>query len=456
MEKLIDLTDTIAAIATPLGEGGIGIVRISGPRSLEIADKLFKGKTKPSTSPTYTIHYGHIIHQGEILDEVILTVMRKPKSYTREDVVEINSHGGIIPLRKILEAVLESGARIAKPGEFTMRAFLNGRIDLAQAEAVLDIVRAKSELALKIASSQLEGTLSRSIRKIEKSLIHLIGSLEASLDFPEEDIEIISSRKILREIRRIKNAITSLLKREKTGRIIREGALVSIVGKPNVGKSTLLNQLLGRERAIVTEVPGTTRDALEEWITLDGIPFRLVDTAGIREVKEVVEKEGVKRTERYLESADIVLAVLDISRPLNEEDNKVLEKSKNKNRLLVINKIDLPEKWSPSSLPFDKVEISALHGRGIEELKKRMKDKILQGEIIQGEGVLVTNLRHIELLKKALESVRRAEESAKSGLSEEFISGDLRSALSSLKSLLGEEVGEEVLDNIFSRFCIGK
>ncbi len=452
----IDFQDTIAAISTPLGEGGIGIVRISGPRALEIADKLFKGKAKPSLSPTYTVHYGHIVHQGETLDEVIITVMRQPKSYTREDVVEINCHGGIVPLRKVLEAVLNSGARMAKPGEFTLRAFLNGRIDLAQAEAVLDIIRAKSELSLKIASSQLAGNLSRSIRGIEENLLHLIASLEASLDFPEEEIEIVSQPEILNGIKDIRAAIASLLKKESTGRVIREGALVSIVGKPNVGKSTLLNQLLGKERAIVTEVPGTTRDALEEWISLEGVPFRLVDTAGIREVKETVEKEGVKRSEEYLESADIVLLVLDISRPLNEEDKRILEKSKDKNRLLVINKIDLQRKWDPSILPPEKVEISALQGKGIEELQKKMRGKILQGEILQSEGILVTNLRHIELLKNALSQIEKAEEAANSGLSGEFISRDLQKALSSLKSILGEEVGEEVLDNIFSRFCIGK
>ncbi|NOZ63551.1 MAG: tRNA uridine-5-carboxymethylaminomethyl(34) synthesis GTPase MnmE [Caldiserica bacterium] len=452
----MDFQDTIAAISTPPGEGGIGIVRISGPRALEIADRLFKGKVKPSLSPTYTVHYGHIVHHGETLDEVIITVMRKPKSYTREDVVEINCHGGIVPLRKVLEAVLSSGARMAKPGEFTLRAFLNGRIDLAQAEAVLDIIRAKSELSLKIASSQLEGNLSRSIRRIKENLLHLIASLEASLDFPEEEIEIISREETLNKIKTVREAIASLLKNESTGRVIREGALVTIAGKPNVGKSTLLNQLLGKDRAIVTEVPGTTRDALEEWLTLEGVPFRLVDTAGIRKVKEAVEKEGVKRSEKYLESADIVLLVLDISRPLNGEDEKILEKSRDKNRLLVINKIDLQRKWDPSTLAPEKVEISALQGKGIEELKKKMLEKILQGEVLQSEGVLVTNLRHVELLKNALSQTEKAEAAAKAGLSEEFVSRDLQEALSALKSLLGEEVGEEILDNIFSRFCIGK
>ncbi len=452
----LGLADTIAAISTPLGEGGIGIVRLSGPKALEIADKLFQGKIKPSQASTYTTHYGRISHKGEFIDEVILTVMRAPKSYTREDVVEINCHGGILPLRKTLEAVLEEGARLAKPGEFTLRAFLNGRIDLAQAEAVLEIVRAKSERALKNAVNQLEGGLSHYIREIEDLLLHLLTHLEASLDFPEEELEIISLKEVKEKIKEAKTKLSSLLAREKEGRLLREGIMVSIVGRPNVGKSTLLNQLVGREKAIVTEIPGTTRDLIEDWISIEGIPFRIVDTAGWREVEERVEKEGIKRTETAMKTSDLLLVMLDISEGLKREDRKIIEDTEGKNRILVINKIDLKRKWSAESLPSPTVEISALKGIGLEKLKKLMVKKVMEGEIMGGEGPLVTNMRHVELLQRAYTSLAQAEKALQEGLSEEFLSQDLKESLSALKEIRGEEVGEEILERIFSQFCIGK
>ncbi|HEX68270.1 MAG TPA: tRNA uridine-5-carboxymethylaminomethyl(34) synthesis GTPase MnmE [bacterium] len=454
--RLFSLEDTIAAISTPLGEGGIGIVRISGPKSLEIADRLFRGKIKPSQAPTYTTHYGKIVHKGEVIDEVILTVMRAPKSYTREDVVEINCHGGIFPLRKTLEAVLEEGARLAKPGEFTLRAFLNGRIDLTQAEAVLEIVRAKSEIALKNALSQLEGGLSKYIREVEREIVDLLTFIEAGLDFPEEEIELLSREEIKKRLEGIHRKISSLLEREKEGHILREGIKVSIVGKPNVGKSTLLNSLLGKEKAIVTEIPGTTRDLIEDWITIQGIPFHLVDTAGWRETQDLVEREGVKRTKMAMDISDLLLVVLDRSEPLEEEDKWLLQHTKNRKRILVINKIDLPPAWSPHNLPSPKIQISALTQKGLNDLRKEMAKCILKGEIEMGEGPIITNLRHLELLKTAYSYIKNAMESLNSGLSEEFIAQDLKTALSSLKEILGEEVGEEILENIFSRFCIGK
>ena len=454
--KIYSLEDTIAAISTPLGEGGIGIVRISGPQALRIADRLFRGKVKPSRASTYTLHYGHIVYQGEVIDEVILSVMRAPRSYTREDVVEINCHGGILPLRKTLEAVLQEGARLAKPGEFTLRAFLNGRIDLTQAEAVLDIVKAKSELSLRNAVSQLEGGLSSYLNRLEERLLHILSLLEANLDFPEEEVEPLDRESILKELARIKKELRRILEREKEGRILREGIQVGIVGRPNVGKSTLLNRMLGRERAIVTEIPGTTRDLIEEWINIQGVAFRLIDTAGWREVEDRVEKEGVRRTGEVIENADLLLVMIDGSEKITPEDERIMEATREKNRILVINKMDLGEVIDEDTLPSPRIKISALKGEGLEELKKMMVRKVLEGEIDTGEGILVTSIRQIELLRLAYRRIEEGERGFREGMSEEFLAQDLREALSAIKEIKGEEVGEEILEMIFSRFCIGK
>jgi tRNA modification GTPase len=411
--------DTIAAVSTPLGEGGIGIVRLSGAKSLSIADKIFKRKDgkKPSSFSTYTTHYGYIVSKGERIEEVILTVMRAPRSYTREDIVEINCHGGIVPLKQVLDLVLESGARMASPGEFTKRAFLNGRIDLAQAEAVVDLIRAKTEEASKIALAQLEGKLSQRLER--------------------------------------------LLSTAERGKILREGISTVIAGRPNVGKSSLMNAFLRENRVIVTPVPGTTRDTIEEIINIEGIPLKVIDTAGMRKVRGIVEKEGVKRSRLYLERADLVLLILDGSETLAREDRELIEKVKNRNLVVVINKIDLPQKIeiekAKKLLPGKKIiKISALYGNGLDSLEKYIGRMLWKGEIVSPQTVIVTRARHKEALLQAQESIKKVVESLNSKMSEEFLALDLKAALDNLGEIIGETTSEDILDKIFSEFCIGK
>lgn len=460
---MFNKTNTIAAISTPLGEGGIGIVRLSGDKALKIADKLFRGKNgvPPSKLPSYTIHYGHIVRNKEILDEVILSIMRKPKSYTREDVVEINCHGGILPLRRILDAVLECGARLAEPGEFTKKAFLNGRIDLAQAEAVINIVEAKTELALKSAMSQLEGTLSNEVKELKDKTLETLTLLEAGLDFPEEDIDFVKKDNLIKRIRKLKSETEKLLEQSKEGEILREGILVLLIGKANVGKSTLLNQLAGKERAIVTHIPGTTRDIIEEWINLGGIPVKLVDTAGFKKLENIIDKAAKKKVEEYLKTADLVLFMVDGTKPLSKEDRKIAKIIKDKKTICLINKVDLPKKISKAKLKslIDNkkvLEISALKGKGVGSIKKTIKESIFKGDIPAGESAIMVNARSRESLKNAYEGFMKSLETADKDLSEEFIAVDLKEALNSFKKILGETVDDNILDRIFAKFCIGK
>ena len=455
--------ETIAAISTPLGEGGIGIVRLSGEKTLAIADKLFKGRNgiPPSKLPSYTIHYGHIIRNKEILDEVILSIMRKPKSYTREDVVEINCHGGILPLRRTLEAVLECGARLAEPGEFTKRAFLNGRIDLTQAEAVINIVEAKTELALKSAMSQLKGAFSDKVKELKEETLELLTLIEAELDFPEEDVKKTKQVKLINRIKKLASETDKLIKQSREGEILRDGVLVLLIGKANVGKSTLLNRIVGKERAIVTDIPGTTRDLIEEWINIGGIPVKLVDTAGFKKIENIIDKEARKKVEEYLETADLVLFMVDGTSGLTADDKRIADMIKDKKILCLINKVDLPEKISKNklkSLIGNKkiLEVSALKGKGVDLIKKFIRDSVLEGEILTGESTIMVNARSRESLKDAHNGLLNSLEAVKEGLSEEFIAVDLKSALNSFKKILGETVEEDILDRIFERFCIGK
>ncbi|MDP2940888.1 MAG: tRNA uridine-5-carboxymethylaminomethyl(34) synthesis GTPase MnmE [Candidatus Omnitrophota bacterium] len=459
-------SDTIAAIATSVGESGIGIVRLSGQGALSIADKIFLAKDgkKPSEFKTYTVHYGWIVdepahpHTG-IIDEVLLTVMRAPRSYTKEDVVEINCHGGIVAMRRVLELALENGCRMAGPGEFTKRAFLNGRIDLAQAEAVLDIIRAKTDYALKIGAGQLSGVLSKQINRAREALLEMLSILEANIDFPEEEISVVDLNNISERIGLLKSSLKDILGFSRLGRIIREGISVVICGRPNVGKSSLFNSLLKEERSIVTHIAGTTRDTIEEIIDIKGIPIRIVDSAGILEPRGLIEKKAVWRSRRYAESADLVLLVFDGSRSLSRQDILLMKKLTAKVALAVINKADLKQKIEKdriASLFKEVIEISARKGKNIHLLEDAIARLIFKGEAAAPEPFLISNLRHIELIRKAQNSLAQAEKSLDNRFSVEFVAQDLKESLAYLDDILGRSFGEDLLERIFNNFCIGK
>ncbi|MEW6095158.1 MAG: tRNA uridine-5-carboxymethylaminomethyl(34) synthesis GTPase MnmE [bacterium] len=457
------LNDTIAAISTPLGEGGIGIVRLSGKKAVEIADKIFRGKDKVSKFLSHTIHYGEIIDPAtfEVVDSVLLSIMRAPKSYTCEDIVEINAHGGIIPLNRILEIVLSSGARLAEPGEFTRRAFLNGRIDLSQAEAVVELIRAKTDLAAKVALSQLSGNMYKEISNLRKEIVSLLAELEASIDFYEEDIELVSIYEILDRLNKSKKHIEQLIENAKYGKILHQGIITTIIGRPNVGKSSLLNALVGQPRAIVTHIPGTTRDAIEEMIDIEGIPLKVVDTAGLRHTVDIVEEEGVKRAKEALKQADLVIFVMDGSENITSDDIKIMDELKDKETILIINKFDLPQlveldkikKYLPDK-PI--INISATQGIGLNELKKTIKEIFFAGKVLSTDELIITNLRHKEALKSSLKNINTAVNAIENNLSFEFVAIDLRELLNNLGLIVGETVTEDILDEIFSKFCIGK
>lgn len=454
-------SDTICAIATAPGEGGIGIIRLSGKDALSIAASVFrphKHKTIPAEA-SHTLHYGHIVapETGESVDEVLLSIMRAPFTYTKEDVVEINCHGGMIPLSRAMALLIKAGARIAEPGEFTKRAFMNGRIDLSQAEAVLDVIRAKTELAHKAAQEQLQGGLSREIEALRDKLVSITASVEAVIDFPEEDIEAGSSLASSEEVGRVLAGIESILSTGVCGRILRDGFATAIIGRPNVGKSSLLNALLKQDRAIVTEIPGTTRDVLEEYLNISGVPLRILDTAGIRHSHDIVEQEGVRRTLRAINSADMVLVVLDGSQELTEEDRRVLDEAKNKIAILIINKADLPKKVESVGLPATHVSVSCRTGAGMDDLRKAISSLVMNGTVAsRGSHTWAINQRHAVALEQAGESLRKVLVSIRSGLSPEFIALDLRAALDSLGIIIGATYTEDILERIFNDFCIGK
>jgi len=462
-----NLDDTIAAVATGLGESGIGIVRISGKDALAAADKVFisRGNKRPSDFETYTLHYGWIAANygrggnQEIIDEVLLTVMRAPKSFTREDVVEINCHGGIVATRAVLELVLENGCRLARPGEFTKRAFLNGRIDLAQAEAVADVIRAKTDSALKIGMEQLKGVLSKEINYLRDILLDVLSRMEAGIDFPEDEIDASGPEEFSGRLAEAKKRLGEILSTSGQGRILREGVSVVICGKPNAGKSSLLNALLRKERSIVTSVSGTTRDTIEEIIDIKGVPIRIVDTAGIIEPRDLVEKKAVQRSKKYISSADLVILLLDGSRKLAKEDELLIKKLKKKNVIPVVNKIDLKRKIDhPRILKnFNRpVEISAKKNINIDALEEAIVNLIYSGKVEKPESVLLSNLRHIQALKKAENFISRAAVSLKEGLSLEFSAQDIKGALGCMDDVLGKNFSGDLLEKIFSEFCIGK
>jgi tRNA modification GTPase len=455
--------DTIVAIATPHGESGIGIVRISGPLSEKVATRLFRPKKKLSRLKSHHLYYGEIIDpaNGRRLDEVLLTLMRKPKTYTREDVLEINCHGGYLVLRRVLEVVLGQGVRLAEPGEFTKRAFLNGRIDLSQAEAVVDVIRAKTAKSLKIANQQLKGDLSHEIEGLRERVVRSLASVEALIDFPDEEIDV--DEDVIRgDLEEAQRNAGELIASYEEGKIYRDGVSVGIVGKTNVGKSSLLNVLLRENRAIVTPIPGTTRDVIEEAVNIQEIPIRLVDTAGIRRASNAIEREGVRLAKGKVSEADMVILVIDGSRRLDKYDWEIIDEVKEKNKVVAVNKTDLPIKTSVEQvqalLPNTRaVEISALRNRGIDALKESIFCTVTGDGVGREAGeVVVANARHKRALEESLESLRRAKEGIEGGVPIELVALELRSCLDHLGEIRGETTAEEVLERIFSQFCIGK
>ena len=456
--------DTIAAIATPLGEGGIGIVRVSGTEAVEIAKHIFRAKNKKWTNAgSHRLFYGHILDRaGLVVDEVLLSYMQAPHTYTKEDVVEINCHGGIVPLRRVLELVLGWGARLAEPGEFSKRAFLNGRLDLAQAESIIDIIRAKTDAGLILAMSQLKGELSRQISSLQHKLLGLLAQMEAVIDYPEEGLEESAAAEILGISKELLLEVNELIRGAETGRIYRDGISTIIIGRPNVGKSSLLNAMLREDRAIVTEIPGTTRDIIEEIINIQGIPLKIIDTAGLRETEDAVEKIGVARTRDNINRADLVLLVLDAARGLTDEDRFIIESIKEKKSIILLNKVDVEainiEKSEVERLASGKplLWISAEQGTGLTELEDTIVDMILSGRATSSETVLVASVRHKQALEKAAVQLTEAIDGIQAKLPLDMVSIDLRSAWEDLGEITGATSTEDLLDRIFADFCIGK
>ncbi|NLM14087.1 MAG: tRNA uridine-5-carboxymethylaminomethyl(34) synthesis GTPase MnmE [Epulopiscium sp.] len=459
------IEDTIAAISTPPGTGGIGIIRLSGKDVFSIINPIFKGKKNQDLSKvrSHSIHYGHIIDKemDKVIDEVLVMVMKAPNTYTKEDIIEINCHGGIVSVRKVLEQVLKMGARLAEPGEFTKRAFLNGRIDLSQAEAVIDIIEAKTDMSLSTAMDQLEGSLSHKIGELREELIEMMAHIEAAIDYPEYDIEELGYDLVRKRIEDIRAKIQRLLDTADSGKILREGVKTAIVGKPNVGKSSLLNALLREQRAIVTNIPGTTRDVLEEYINISGIPFKLIDTAGIRETEDVVEQIGVNRSKDIIESADLIIMLLDLSTSLTEEDRYIMNLIENKKKLVLLNKTDLPLKLDKQEIynrfsQNEILEISAKNKKDIERIEETLKEMFMSGKINMEESVMITNLRHKDALIKADDSLKDALSTIDMGMPEDCLSIDLTNAYKYLGEITGESVQDDLINKIFSQFCLGK
>ncbi len=458
------LKDTIAAIATPVGRGGVGIIKISGPDALQIVTSLFRSPAGDVRSPrTHHLCYGTIIdpHDASVLDEVLLSYMQGPASYTREDVVEINCHSGFTVLQKILELVIRGGARPAEPGEFTKRAFLNGRIDLAQAEAVMDIIEAKTEASLKIATRQLQGRLSEKLHALQDGILDLISHIEASIDFPEEDLDVRSSQACERNLAEISSDISALIATYYEGKLYRLGVRTIIVGKPNVGKSSILNALLGETRALVTPIPGTTRDFIQESISIRGIPIVIQDTAGLHDGSGEIEQLAMELTRAKLSDAELLLFVIDGSQQLDDRDRSILEEIKSRPVITIINKSDLPQRFSLEEayrvLPFDRIAlVSALYGRGIEQLQDLIYRTVLQSAPLTASDILITNVRQKSALETTLDSLQAAQNGLRSNLSPELIALDFQSALQAIGEITGKASTEDILDRIFSAFCVGK
>ncbi len=454
--------DTITAIGTAIGQAGIGIIRMSGPMSLEIAERIFKPvRTSPHGFQSHRLYLGHLVDpaSGTTIDEVLLSFMKAPHSYTREDVVEINSHSGYLLLSRILQLIVAQGARLAMPGEFTLRAFMNGRIDLTQAEAVMDLINSQSERGLHLASQQVQGIFREEIESLRQTVLDILAQSEIAIDFPEEESDILSREEIVDRVwDDVIKPIEVLVEAHAGKRIWVDGIRTVIVGRVNAGKSSLLNRLLNEQRAIVTPIPGTTRDIIGSTVTIEGVPLCLMDTAGFGEVKDEVERIGIHLAEEKLAEADLLLVVIDQSRPLDEDDLRILTKSHDKKTLVVINKIDLPKRLDQGSAlaEFASVKISALTGQGLDNLKKTIAKFVLEGNMEMTSSNIAPNLRHKQALNHAVRYFRGAAENAKEGAPMEIVAVELKSGLDALGEIIGETTSEEVLDSIFSRFCLGK
>ncbi|HCY7148543.1 TPA: tRNA uridine-5-carboxymethylaminomethyl(34) synthesis GTPase MnmE [Staphylococcus aureus] len=456
--------DTITSISTPMGEGAIGIVRLSGPQAVEIADKLYKGKHLLNDVPSHTINYGHIIdpESKEVVEEVMVSVLRAPKTFTREDIIEINCHGGILTINRVLELTMTYGARMAEPGEFTKRAFLNGRIDLSQAEAVMDFIRSKTDRASKVAMNQIEGRLSDLIKKQRQSILEILAQVEVNIDYPEyDDVEDATTEFLLEQSKEIKQEINRLLDTGAQGKIMREGLSTVIVGKPNVGKSSMLNNLIQDNKAIVTEVAGTTRDVLEEYVNVRGVPLRLVDTAGIRETEDIVEKIGVERSRKALSQADLILFVLNNNEALTQEDYTLYEVVKNEDVIVIVNKMDLEQNIDINEVKdmigdTPLIQTSMLKQEGVDELEIQIRDLFFGGEVQNQDMTYVSNSRHISLLKQARQTIQDAIDAAESGVPMDMVQIDLTRTWEILGEIIGETASDELIDQLFSQFCLGK
>ena len=457
------IDDTIAAIATAPGEGGIGIIRISGSNSLPVAEEIFKSVSgkKISEYNLRTLIYGNIYDVEKRIDEVLVAYMKGPNSYTGEDVIEINCHGGFISVKKILELILTKDVRLAEAGEFTKRAFLNGRIDLSQAEAVIDVIKSKTDKAQEVAQNQLEGALAKKIRSLRNNVTEVLAQLEVSIDFSDEDVEDVTYKEIEDKSLALRDEIKKLYDSAESGKILRDGLKTVIIGKPNVGKSSLLNSILGENRAIVTEIAGTTRDVIEEFVNIKGIPLKIVDTAGIRETEDIVEKIGVQKSKESIDSADLVIIVLDSSKPLTDEDLEILENAKSKKTIVLLNKIDLEQAIDQTVIEEivgkdNIIKISALKNEGIEQIHDKIEAMVFAGDVKSSSSVVITNSRHKDALFKAYNSINDAIAGIDQRLPYDFIEVDFKNIWDYLGYINGDTVQEDLLDTIFSNFCIGK
>ena len=456
--------DTITALVTAVGESSVGIIRISGPEATNIANKIYKGKTDFKTAESHTVHYGYVYDakNDKKIDEAIFLLMRGPRSFTGEDVVEVQCHGGMVVLKQTLQLILSCGARLAEQGEFSKRAFLNGRLDLAQAESIMDIVQAKTERGVDLALSQLQGSLSGMVRELRADLLELVAFIQADIDYPDDDIERLTPEEYQSRVENLKDQIASVLQNAQKGKIIRDGLRVVIAGKPNVGKSSLLNALLGQERAIVTDIPGTTRDVIEEYINLNGIPLKIVDTAGIRETDNLVEQIGVDKAQQFVKNADLVLYVVDALQGLTEEDTQMLDEIKNQHVIYLMNKSDVGisdqvrAAFSEAIGGAPVLEISAREKLGLDQLEQRIMDLFFSGTLEVQNDIMVTNVRHIQILEESAAHMEGFLTGLMLGMSVDFLVIDLQNAWEKLGKITGETVEEDLLDQIFSKFCLGK
>ncbi|TWT16418.1 tRNA uridine-5-carboxymethylaminomethyl(34) synthesis GTPase MnmE [Streptococcus sp. sy010] len=449
--------DTIAAIATPLGEGAIGIVRLSGTDAITIASKVFKGKDLKQVT-SHTINYGHIVENNQIIDEVMLSLMRAPRTFTREDVIEINTHGGLAVTNQILQLLIRHGARLAEPGEFTKRAFLNGRIDLTQAEAIMDLIRAKTDKAMSIAVKQLDGSLSDLINNTRQEILNTLAQVEVNIDYPEyDDVEEMTTALLQEKTQEFEKLLTNLLKTAKRGKILREGLSTAIIGRPNVGKSSLLNTLLREDKAIVTDIEGTTRDVIEEYVNINGVPLKLIDTAGIRETDDVVEQIGVERSKKALKEADLVLLVLNSSEKLTPQDRQLLELSQGSNRIILLNKTDLPQAIEKEQLPDDVLSISVLTKENIDLIEERINQLFFDNAgIVEQDATYLSNTRHISLIEQAVDSLQAVNQGLELGMPVDLLQIDLTRTWEILGQITGDAAPDELITQLFSQFCLGK